>query len=71
MESNLPNLYSRQKQMATEFWKSYFAKFQRRIEEHEVSETAPAPLSDDAPPPMQFPDRRISGLRRNPNVRSG
>jgi hypothetical protein len=70
MESNLPNLYSRQKQMAAAFWRSYFAKFQRRIEAHEVSETAPAPLSEGAAAPAQFPDRRISGLRRNSNLRS-
>lgn len=65
------DFYSRQKQIAATFWKSYFAKFQRRIEDHEVSETVPAPLSEDAPAPMQFPDRRISGLRRNPTLRSG
>jgi hypothetical protein len=66
-----PNLYSRQKQVAAEFWRSYFAQFKRRIEAHEVSETAPAPLSEDAHASVQFPDRRTSGLRRKPNVRSG
>jgi hypothetical protein len=66
-----PNLFSRQKQTAAAFWKSYFAKFQRRIEEHEASETVPAPLSEMEPASVQFPDRRISGLRRNANVRSG
>jgi hypothetical protein len=68
MESDF---YSRQKQIATEFWKSYFAKFQRRIEEHEVSETLSAPLSSLAEQPLQFPERRRSGLRRNTNLRAG
>ena len=65
MESDF---YTHQKQAATAFWKSYFAKFQRHIEDHEVSETAPAPLTGDVPQP--FPERRVSGLRRSTSLRS-
>jgi hypothetical protein len=66
-----PDLYSRQKQTAAEFWKSYFAKFRRRVEEHEVSETAPALLSSESAPSVYFPERRLSGLRRNTTLRAG
>jgi hypothetical protein len=52
----------RQKQIAAAFWKSYFAKFQRPITDHEVSETAPAPLSGEAP--LQLVERRRPGTRR-------
>lgn len=32
------------------FWKSYFARFRRPVEEHEVSETVRAPLSAESEP---------------------
>ena len=66
-----PDFYNRQKQLAAAFWKSYFAKFQRRIEEHEVSETIPAPLAEMSAQTLEFPERRRSGLRRNANLRAG
>jgi hypothetical protein len=65
-----PNLYNTQKQKAATFWKSYFAKFQRQIEEHEVSETAPIPLSGSTAAVLPFPERRVNSLRRNANLHS-
>jgi hypothetical protein len=59
-----PDLFSRRKQTAAEFWKAYFAKFQRRVEENEVSVTLPATLLSEATHPTRFPERRLSGLRR-------
>ena len=60
------------KQTASEFWKSYFALFRRRVEDHEVSETGPAPLSADSSSPasnpvslLPFPDRRRSRAQRS------
>lgn len=65
-----PDLYNKQKQTAAEFWKAYFAKFQRQVEEHEPSETMPAPLSSEPVQPLHTPERRVSGLRRNSNLRT-
>jgi hypothetical protein len=65
-----PNLYNTQKQKAATFWKSYFAKFQHQIEEHEVSETTPIPLSDSNAAVLPFPERRVTNMRRNANLRS-
>jgi hypothetical protein len=50
------DLLNRQKERASAFWKSYFAKFRRRVEDHEQSQTQAAGLS--ATPPLPFPDRR-------------
>ena len=70
MESNLD---TKQKQTAAEFWKSYFALFRRRVEDHEVSETAPATLSAGHDPEpvrlLPFPDRRRSRAQRQNNLR--
>jgi len=66
-----PELYNKQKQTVAEFWKAYFAKFQRRVEDHEPSETLQAPLFTDAPGPLHFPERRVSGLRRSTSLRAG
>ena len=55
-----------QKQSAVAFWKSYFAKFRRRVEDHEQSETTPAALGPEVEKPLPFPDRRRSRLQRNP-----
>ena len=65
------DLCNRQKQTATEFWKSYFAKFQRPVADHEPSETQQAPLFSEAAQPLYFPERRVSGLRRNADLRIG
>ncbi len=62
MESDL---HSKQKQTAAEFWKSYFAKFRRHVEDHEESETRPAPLSATPVPALHFPERRRLGLWRS------
>jgi hypothetical protein len=60
--------YAKQKQTAADFWKSYFALFRRRVEDHEMSETTPAALTaDHAPVPVEllpFPDRRRSRAQR-------
>jgi hypothetical protein len=54
------NIGARQKQLAAEFWKSYFAKFRRPVGDHEVSETGNAPLSaNDEPVLLQVERRRI------------
>jgi hypothetical protein len=50
-----------QRQSALAFWKSYFAKFRRRMEDHERSETTATPLP--------FPDRRRARLPRKSLVR--
>jgi hypothetical protein len=60
-----------QKQAAAAFWKAYFAKFRRRVEDHEPSQTQGATLSADlaadlsagssnafSAPSLPFPDRR-------------
>ncbi|NVO05296.1 MAG: hypothetical protein HXX19_04820 [Rhodoferax sp.] len=66
MEADFLN---RQKQIAAAFWKSYFAQFQRRIADDEVSETLPAPLSVMSEQPLHFPERRRSGLRHGSDLR--
>ena len=65
------DLYNRQKQTATEFWKSYFAKFQRPVADREPPKTQQAPLFVEAAQPLYFPERRRSGLRRNTSLRIG
>lgn len=70
MESDL---HTKQKQTASEFWKSYFALFRRRVEDHEVSETSPAALNASHDPEpvrlLPFPDRRRSRAQRQGNLR--
>lgn len=67
------DLHAKQKQTAAEFWKSYFALFRRRVEDHEVSETAPAALSAEHAPVavehLTFPDRRRSRDQRLSELR--
>lgn len=60
------DLKERQKHVAAEFWKSYFGKFRRRVEDHEVSETGQAPLSADT---VQLPHaaRREAPASRRSN----
>jgi hypothetical protein len=58
------NFETRQKQTAAEFWKSYFGKFRRPIEDHEVSETGNAPLSSTDAPVYLVSDRRRPGARQ-------
>ena len=65
------DLCNRHKQTATEFWKSYFAKFRRSVADHEPSETQQAALFAEAAQPLYFPERRVSGLRRNAGLRIG
>jgi hypothetical protein len=65
------NPTSPQKQSATAFWRSYFAKFRRRVGERELSETGPAPLSetpeqaDGSEAALPFPDRRRKQVPRH------
>jgi len=58
------DLQSPQKQSTSEFWRAYFAKFRRRVEDHETSETAPAPLSEMRERPAQPPARNETRPRR-------
>ena len=60
-----PDLHSKPKQTASEFWKSYFSKFRRQVQDHEESETGPAPLSAASGPALHFPERRRLGLWRS------
>jgi hypothetical protein len=60
------------KQSAIAFWKSYFAKFRRRVSDQEVSETGPAPLSatpDAGGSTLPFPDRRRKHHERHSLLR--
>lgn len=43
-----------QQQAARAFWKSYFAQFRRTVQDHEESQTRPAPLfASDAMQPQR------------------
>ncbi len=63
------------KQSASAFWKAYFAKFRRRVEDHEASETGAAALSatpaapSEPTTPLPFPDRRRARLQRHSLLR--
>lgn len=50
--------FTSQKQRASAFWKAYFAKFRRRVEDHEESQTQGAALSATPSDSLPFPDRR-------------
>lgn len=63
-ESNTPY-----KQNASAFWKAYFAKFRRRVEDHGLSETGSASLSATPVTPLPFPDRRRSRAQRHSLLR--
>ena len=58
------DLITRQKERASAFWRAYFAKFRRRVEDHEQSQTRPAALSAAPEAPLPFPDRRRSRNQR-------
>jgi hypothetical protein len=58
-----------QKQSASEFWKAYFAKFRRRVGDHEQSETGSAALSSNAVTNLPFPDRRRTRTQRHSLLR--
>lgn len=60
------DLLNRQKERASAFWKSYFAKFRRRVEDHEQSQTQPAGLSATPEASLPFPDRRRPREERSP-----
>jgi hypothetical protein len=59
----------RQKQIAAEFWKSYFAKFRRQVGDHEESETGNAPLSAREEPVSMLIERRRMGPRLGVHLR--
>ena len=63
------NFGDRQKQIAAEFWKSYFAKFRRQVGDHEVSETGSAPLSANEEPVSMLIERRRMGPRLGVHLR--
>jgi hypothetical protein len=58
------DIFTRQKERASAFWKAYFAKFRRRVEDNEQSETRPALLSATPASPLPFPDRRRPRAQR-------
>ena len=58
-----------QKQNASAFWRAYFAKFRRRIEDHEVSETDAGHRPATPVTPLSFPDRRRSRTQRHSLLR--
>jgi hypothetical protein len=58
------DLQTQQQQTAAEFWKSYFAKFRRPVEDHEVSQTGNAPLSSSDASAYLPAERRRPGARR-------
>ncbi len=63
------NIGERQRQIAAEFSKSYFAKFRRPVGDQEVSETGNAPLSaSDSPVSLRVERRRI-GQRLGAHLR--
>ena len=57
------NFGDRQKQIAAEFWKTYFAKFRRQVGDQEVSETGSAPLSACDDSVSLLVEKRRTGLR--------
>jgi hypothetical protein len=63
------NFGDRQKQIAAEFWKSYFAKFRRQVSDHEESETGNAPLSACDEPVSMMIERRRTGPRLGVHLR--
>jgi hypothetical protein len=63
------NIGARQRQLAAEFWKSYFAKFRRPIGDQEVSETGNAPLSASDEPVSLLVERRRKGPRLGVHLR--
>jgi hypothetical protein len=63
------NFGDRQKQIAAEFWKSYFAKFRRQVGDQEESETGNAPLSADDDPVSTPIERRRTGPRSGVHFR--
>jgi hypothetical protein len=60
------NFGDRQKQIAAEFWKSYFAKFRRQVGDLEESETGNAPLSASDDPVSLRAERRRKARRTTP-----
>jgi hypothetical protein len=58
------DLQAPKKQSTSEFWRAYFAKFRRRVEDHETSETGPAPLSEMTERPASPPSRTENHPRR-------
>lgn len=58
------NLQTRQRQTAAEFWKCYFAKFRRPIEDDEESQTGNAPLSAAEGSAAPATERRRPGSRQ-------
>ena len=53
----------KQKQSASAFWKDYFGKFKRRVEDRWHAESGQASHSSSSPTPadaLPFPDRRRS-----------
>jgi hypothetical protein len=63
------NFGDRQKQIAAEFWKSYFAKFRRQVGDQEESETGNAPLSSNSKPVQILEERRRKGPWLGVNLR--
>ena len=63
------NFGDRQKQIAAEFWKTYFAKFRRQVGDHEVSETGNAPLSACDEPVSLLVEKRRAGPRLGAHLR--
>jgi hypothetical protein len=63
------NFGDRQKQIAAEFWKSYFAKFRRQVGDLEESETGNAPLSASDDPVSLRAERRRKGTRLGAQLR--
>jgi len=63
------NFGDRQKQIAAEFWKTYFAKFRRQVGDQEESETGNAPLSASEEPVSMLVERRRMGPRLGVHLR--
>ena len=61
--------HTQPKQTPSEFWKAYFAKFRRRVEDHESSETGSAALSTSSVTTLPFPDRRRPRSQRHSLLR--
>ncbi|RFO95912.1 hypothetical protein DIC66_15895 [Rhodoferax lacus] len=61
--------FNQPKQSASEFWKAYFAKFRRRVGDHEQSETGSAALSSNTVTNLPFPDRRRPRSQRHSLLR--
>jgi hypothetical protein len=63
------NFGDRQKQIAAEFWKTYFAKFRRQVGDEEESETGNAPLSACEDPVSLLAEKRRAGPRLGSHLR--